>query len=277
MYQAYWGLSESPFRGHQSTRFFHQGPPQEEALARLHFLVDEHRGCGLLLGESGSGRSFTLEVFARKLGRIGRQSALVNVAQIDAHEFLWLLSGALGIEVTATASQFRLWRAVADHLAANRYQQISTILLLDDVDLARLDVLDQLVRLLQVDANGLGLLTLVLAARYDRLQRLGHELLELAELRIDLEGWQMDDTADFIKRSLADAGRTTPIFSQSALARLHEVTGGIPRRVKQVADLALLAGAGENQVHIEAPTIDAVFQELGVVISASSPAISGGR
>ena len=64
---------------------------------------------------------------------------------------------------------------------------------------------------------------------------------------------------------MADAGRSTPIFSPPALARLHDLSAGIPRRVKQLADLALLAGAGQGLVQIEPDTIDAVYQELGVV------------
>ena len=50
---------------------------------------------------------------------------------------------------------------------------------------------------------------------------------------------------------------------------MHELTGGIPRRVKQLADLALLAGAGRNLVQIEPDTIDSVYHELGVVVPAS--------
>lgn len=38
--------------------------------------------------------------------------------------------------------------------------------------------------------------------------------------------------------------------------------------MKQLADLALLAGAGQNLAQIESDTIDSVFRELGVVTSA---------
>jgi general secretion pathway protein A len=67
-----------------------------------------------------------------------------------------------------------------------------------------------------------------------------------------------------VKQSLAEAGRSTPIFSEGALRRLHELTGGIPRRIKQLADLALLGGAGSNLAQIEAELIEAVYQELGI-------------
>jgi general secretion pathway protein A len=265
MYHAYWGLGESPFRGSLDPRFFHQGPTQEEALARLHFLVEQSRTVGLLLGEPGSGKSQLLEIFAEQLGHINRQSAVIELVGASTHEFLWLLTARLGIETPRDARQFQLWRALADHISANRYQQIATVLLLDDADEAHADVIDQIGRLAQLEMSRESPLTIVLTAQPQRLSRLGTRLLELAELRIDLEGWEADDTATFVRSALNQAGRSAPIFSEGALRRLHELSGGIPRRVKQMADLALLAGAGQNLVQIESETIDSVFQELGVI------------
>jgi len=270
MYQSYWGLGQAPFRGHLDPRFFHQGPTQEEALARLQFLVEEHRTLGLLLGEAGTGKSLILEIFARSLGRVSGQSAKLSVAGLDPHGFLWQVAGQLGIESASTATAFALSRAVTDHIAANRYQQRATILLLDDADTARPEVNDQMAWLSQLDTSRDARLTIVLTAQPERLYRLDPRLLELADLRIDLEGWDADDTAAFVKQALAKAGRTTPIFSEAALVRLHELTGGIPRRVKQMADLALLAGAGGNLPQVEPATIDSVYRELGVV-SADGP------
>ncbi|MGB7587709.1 MAG: hypothetical protein WBM00_03270, partial [Solirubrobacterales bacterium] len=216
-----------------------------------------------------------LEVFARALGHVGRERALVDLVGIDPLEFLWLLAGQLGIEISSAAPEFALQRAVTDHILANRYQQIATILLLDDADEARADVLDQIARLAQFDVSREARLTIVLAAQPQRVHKLGVRLLELADLRIDLDGWEVDDTAAFVKRALAEAGRSTPIFSEAALGRLHELASGVPRRIKQLADLALLAGAGQNLAQIEPNTLDSVFHELGVIVPASQLAVSG--
>ena len=69
MYQAHWGLQESPFRGDLDPKSYYQSPTHEEALARLSFLVGQHRRLGLLVGPSGSGKSLLLEVFAQQLRR----------------------------------------------------------------------------------------------------------------------------------------------------------------------------------------------------------------
>ena len=57
MYETYWGLAESPFRNLLDDRWFYESPSHEEVLARLHFLVDQRRLCGLLGGPRGTGKS----------------------------------------------------------------------------------------------------------------------------------------------------------------------------------------------------------------------------
>ncbi len=277
MYGSYWGLAESPFRGGFDARLFYQGIAQEEALARLHFLVDEHRAVGLLFGIAGSGKSMLLEMFARALPAFGCQRALVNLSGIELDQFLWLVGSQLGVEVSRTASRFSLARALEDHLVANRYQQMSTVLLLDDADEASAEVLSEIARLAQLDMVRDARLTVVLACQAAHAGRLGPRLLNLSELRIDTDGWDADETAAFVKRALAVAGRSTPVFGEAALLRLYEHAGGIPRRVKQLADLALLAGTGQNAAQIDAATVDSASEELGIAPSLGRLAESAPR
>ena len=94
---------------------------------------------------------------------------------------------------------------------------------------------------------------------------LGRQLLELAELRIDVVPWEQSDTEDFLNSSLVHAGRQSPTFADPAVALIHQLSGGIPRRITQLADLALLAGAGAELQQIDAETVESVYHELGVI------------
>src|SRR5690242_7280459 len=114
MYQAYWGLKDSPFRGALDPRRFYAGATQDEALARLYFLVDEHRPLGLLLGDPGSGKTLLLDVFARQLGLVNRQTARISLLGIDVHELLWTLGAQLGASVRSEMPQFTLTRHIDD-------------------------------------------------------------------------------------------------------------------------------------------------------------------
>jgi general secretion pathway protein A len=265
MYQTYWGLRESPFRGCFAAEFFYQSPTHEEALARLQFLVDQRRRMGLLIGPAGSGKSLLLEMFAMQLRRNGRPVAWLSLLGLEPDEFLWQLATAWRLNPAPAASVGVLWRLVTDRLAEFRCQQLDTVVLLDDADQADHRVLTHVTRLARYDASPEMRLTLVLAGQPEGVRKLDAHLLDLVELRIDVEPWDKTDTQEFVAESLARAGRKSPLFAEPAVAKLHELAHGIPRRISQLADLALLAGAGQNLQQIDANVVESAYQELAGV------------
>jgi general secretion pathway protein A len=90
-------------------------------------------------------------------------------------------------------------------------------------------------------------------------------MLDLAELRIDLGPWEPNDLNAYLKSALTHAGREGSLFAESAVARLHELTQGIPRRVNQLAELALLAADGRGIGEIDAAMLDSICEELGTI------------
>lgn len=265
MYQSHWGLRETPFSTCLAPRFFFEGPVHEEALARLHFLADARRRLGLLLGEPGSGKSLVLEVFAAQSRRQGRAVAALNLAGADPAGALWQLLASLGVNPDAGEPPWALWRRLADRLAEHRYQQLTTAVLLDDADQAPAETLALIGRLVRLDPLPEARLTVVMAACPAGVERLGRPLLEKAELRIDLGPWDPADTEQYLGESLARAGRDKPVFEAPAMERIHDLAGGIPRRVNQLADLALMAGAGRGLARIDAETVEAACRELGAL------------
>jgi len=265
MYPSHWGLRESPFRNCLDPRFFYQSPTHDEALARMHFLIEQRRRLGVLLGVSGSGKSMLLEVFAEQLRRLGTPAARISLQGVTPDEFLGQLATAFQLNPGPDDSRASLWRAIIDRLSEYRYQQVGTAILLDEADTANVEVLSQVSRLAAFDLSAQSGLTILLAARPESLKHLGSRLLELAELRIDVEPWQQSDTEDYLSTSLAQAGRETPVFDGSAVSRLHELSHGIPRRVSRLADLSLLAGAGAELDEIGAEVVESVYDELGLI------------
>jgi type II secretory pathway predicted ATPase ExeA len=264
MYLDYWGLREKPFASDQNPKAYIPSSTHEEALARLHYLVDSQRRLGLLLGAPGGGKSLMLKVLAKQLRRPAVQTALLSLQGLSAREMLWRLAACCGLHPDQGASSFELWRLISDLLAANRCQGITSVVLLDDADSASVEVLEQVVRLVRGEPSSPSLLTVVLAGRSNRTSAMGPQLLELAELRIDLAPWELADTESYLQSGLRRAGGKDSIFSTEALLRLHELSAGAVRRVALLADLALLAAAGGRLPAVDAYTVEAVYDELGV-------------
>lgn len=266
-YWSYWGLREAPFRVAADSQTFHLSPTHEEALARLHFLVENRRPVGLLCGERGSGKTLVLHRFARELRRAGVVAAVVPAFAAGVDEVLGSIMAGLALGPGGDESVQRRWARIADRLLERRYQQVSTVFLCDDADHAPPESLALVSRLLQLDAAPEMGLTVVLASDTNGMVRLGSRLLEQVELRVELEPWTAEETVEYVERSLAQAGRRESVFEERALERLYELSAGQPRRVGRLADLALLAAAGQERRSIDEQTINAVARELTVELS----------
>jgi len=260
MYQQHWGLSGPPFAGGVDTKRYYDSPSHNEALARLLFLIENGRRVGLLLGPAGSGKTLLLRVLAERVRRQGHCGLFVPLMGVPVDQLLPTIAAQLDPSSPA-GDVLRSWRTLTDKLTEHRYQGIQTVILLDDVDQTEPGVPAQLLRLAELDPTSRAPLTLVFAAAT---QQLGTRLLDLCPMRIELEPWDERDTAEYLSTTLDRAGRRQPAFDAPALARLHQLSGGVPRRLEKLAELSLLAGAAQQLDEVDLETVDAVNEELSV-------------
>jgi len=262
-------LEKSPFSSSLERRLFFEGATHREALARLRFLRANRR-LGLMLGEPGMGKSLLLKVFENQCRRQGCAVASVNLLGLSTREFTWQIASQLDAAVRVEDDQLRLFRQLSDQIVVNRLQGISTVVLLDNAHQAGPDLLAQLVRLTQLDAASPNPLTMVLATCEAQAARLGEQLLELVDLRIDLEPWDELDTIGYLQLAQVQAGCQRPLFDDDSLSEIHRLSAGNPRQVNRLADNALLVGAGQitGSEIIDVETVRAAHAELSSPVRA---------
>ena len=258
MYQAYWGLSQPPFSAEAVGESLESSAVHTEALARLDFLRESACPFGLLLGPAGGGKTAVLTEFAVRAERAGTPVALVQAAVAD--ELALLVPLAHGLKIDADGGSMQLWRRIADRFEELKLESLSAIVLLDDLDRAGSKVLLFVERLLALGAG----LTIVGSGRPETARRIGPRLLNQVALKIDLTPWTEAETREYLASSMTKAGRKQAAFDSAATRRLFELSGGAPRKVNQLAQLALVAGAGQQLVQIDEATIEAVEDELSV-------------
>jgi general secretion pathway protein A len=272
---AHWGLSYAPFRSCGDGLLFHAIESGEEALARLHFLVEERRRFALVAGISGTGKSTLLVRFAGELRRGGAAVALANLTHVEPRELVWELAIGLGAMAEESAPLFRQWRILGDRLAELRYEQRAAVVLFDELGQASSDALGIVTRLVNFAPGSPLPLTVVAAANSDAIARLGRRLSDIADLRVELPAWTLAETTDYLQTALQTAGARQTIFETDAIAGIQQASAGIPRRINQIADLALLAGAAQALGSIDSQTIEAVCGELGFHANDGRAAFSG--
>lgn len=266
MYEAYWELPETPFDNAVDARWFYESEPHGEALARLFFLIEQHRRCGFLSGPSGTGKTLLLQLMVREVRRTQRDVAFVDLYGLSAPEALWRLATALDLAPPDTAPVRNLWRAVDDHLQGARMAQSQTVVVFDHLDQADNDCLQLLSRLLSYDGGQSRWLTVITSCRELSLPRQMDDLRDRIDLRVELQPLDPAHTATYVRETLRKAGCPRQIFADDALDNMFELTKGIPRQINRVCDLSLLAGMGEQKEVIDATTVDSAVRELEVAI-----------
>lgn len=267
MYHEHWGLERSPFAGGEAPPLFYEGESQTEALARLRFVV-RGRQNAMLLGERGVGKSLLARRFADQCRREGGDVAAVNAAGLSPREFLWQVAAQLAVGPAPTDDVPRLFRRLAEYAAAARWRSSAAALLVDDADQAGPDVRAQLLRLLGLRTSAGGWLALVLAASGPTCNRVGEDLLEAIDLRIDLTPWSEAEMTGYVQHALLEAGGEQPVFQDEALSAMFLLTDGLPRRVNRLADHALLGGAAAGLEMIDAGMIEAAHEAIGWTATA---------
>lgn len=264
MYHAHFGLTATPFTSQPVAANYVPTAGHEEALARLEFLSETQSGLGFLVGPPGSGKTLLLEVFGRNQRRKGMAAAVVSAAQTDVAELQFSMAAQIGASLPGWQTPSRLMRMLSDRLAELRYDQTSTVLLIDDLDRVGPDHL-RIVDELLAGLPQTPLLSVVLAATYEAVERLPASLAQRADLRIEVLPWDMEDVRQFLTSRLAKCGcSSSSLFDDGAVCVLFEASEGNPRRLGQLANLSLVAAAAKQLSSIDADTVEEVCRELCV-------------
>jgi type II secretory pathway predicted ATPase ExeA len=217
---------------------------------------------GALLGESGVGKSMVLRVAAKQLVRRRWVVVPVDALAATTRELLWQIACGLKTAPREDTDVAWLWRQIADRVIEHRMQQVGTVLLVDDAGQAGPDLMMQFARLARLDPAASARWTIVLAAEPAQAARWNETLRNLVDLRIDVATWNREETIGYVQTALVEAGRFEPVFEESALAALHDLSRGLPRQVARLADFALVAGAAASVETIDAAIVEGANEEI---------------
>jgi len=259
----YWGLKASPFPMRPALDSVTSTPSQEEALARMEFLVHNRGSGGLIVGAAGTGKTLLLALFAELIRPVA-ETYRFSVVGLDDVTLIARLAEATGMKPIPSRNPLRLRQTIEARFAAAAYQGRPWVILLDDIAEASPKIAVALTYLshLRWDAGPAPLL--FVAARHATLHRVPRQCLDLLDLRIDLEPWEEDGVQTYLIQRLQAAGQDDwqAVFHAEAMHRIAALSRGIPREVNRLADLSLTAAAGANVRPIDAETAQAVFDEL---------------
>jgi len=263
MYLEYFGLTQKPFSKTPDPAFLYPSRQHAEALARLSHAVEE-REIAVLTGEVGVGKTTLTRALVDAFAERCRFSLVVNPALPPA-QLLSAIAGGFGVAPARRKAE--VYAALGEALEALDGQDLFPVVIIDEAQLlAGRAAFDELRLLTNLTADDRALVGLLLVGQPElggRLHRQGGEAFaQRVGVAYHLGALDLAETEAYLRHRLEVAGRRALLFTREAVEAIHARTGGLPRRVNQLAHNALLEAFGRDAEAVDAAAVEAAAADL---------------
>jgi general secretion pathway protein A len=267
MYAEHFRLRHEPFSIAPDPRFLFMSAQHREALAHLLYGVGGGGGFVLLTGEIGAGKTTVCRCFLEQIPAQCRVAYIFN-PKLTVPELLQTICEEFRVELPRDSGP-----GVKGHVdALNRFllaahaRGENAVLIIDEAQSLSPEVLEQLRLLTNLETAERKLLQIVLIGQPELRAMLGQPGLEQLAQRViaryHLGALSADETAQYVKHRLVVAGGTKLPFEREAMARLHALSGGVPRRINLLADRALLGAYSQGRRKVDRATLEGAAREV---------------
>jgi general secretion pathway protein A len=276
MYLKYFGLNAKPFAMNPDPAFLYASEQHSAALTMLEYAIESQASFCLLTGEIGSGKTTLIRHLIRMLGDQVTVGLVSNTHQSFKSIHPWALS-ALGI-VPADDSDIAQYEALTDFVIREYGGGRRTLLIFDEAQNLPIRILEELRLLSNVNSESdVALQTLLVGQPELRTKMARPELLQFAQrIAVDfhLQSLSLKEATAYVRHRLRIAGGSEDLFERRAVKLIHRKSGGIPRVMNQLCDLALVYAFAERRDRVGAGLVAQILKDRHVgraaPLSASS-------
>jgi type II secretory pathway predicted ATPase ExeA len=242
MYLSHFSLDEKPFKISTDPRFLWLGEKHKEALATLRYGILHGDGYVLVTGDVGTGKTTIASALMNELGD-EVIAAKIPYPDVETLDFFRLILTAYGM-TGDFGSKGGFLTCFDSFLRSSHAEGKRVVLIIDEAQRLSGEHLEELLHLSNIEENGGRLFNLVFVGQNE----LNHILLEESHralrqrvaINYSLGPLTEDEARQYISHRLRVAGCDRHIFSLEAVQEVFRFSGGIPRLINVVCDLALL-------------------------------------
>jgi len=266
MYLEYFNLSERPFSITPNPLFLYMSQCHREALAHLLYGLGEGGGFVQLTGEVGTGKTSLCRCLLEQVPD-NVDLAVVFNPKVTAFELIATVCDELRIKYEHKDTSIKkLTDVLNQYLLEAHARGRRTVLIIDEAQNLSADVLEQVRLLTNLETATEKLLQIILIGQPELRALLQREdmrqLAQRVTARVRLEPLNREETGAYIRHRLHICGATRPIFNKSAVDRIHQLSGGIPRLINVLCDRALLGAYTEGKLQIDRRIVRQAAKEV---------------
>ena len=262
--QTHYGFGRMPFGRDLAPQMLHRCAGHNEAVARISWCISE-RALGVITGEVGSGKTVATRAATATLDASRHTVIYIGNPAVGARGLYTAIVTALG--GVPRFHKASLIPQTADALAAEENERGKrVVVVVDEAHLLTPDQLEEL-RLLtnaEMDSHSAFACLLIGQPTLRRRIKLGTfaALDQRIALRYAMPPMTPTETTAYIAHHLNLAGRADTLFTDDAVALIHQVSRGLPRTVNNLALQALVAAYATNKAIVDESSARAAVTEI---------------
>jgi type II secretory pathway predicted ATPase ExeA len=265
MYKKFYGVTHHPFEKDLEPDKLFGSQAAGELEARLKYLL-QLRGIGLVTGEVGSGKTSICRKVGASLHTGMYRLFYVSLTTGNVTDIYKSIAWEMGLTTERSlAALFRSIRQEVERLCLE--SKIRPILIIDEAQYLRNDVLENLRLLTNYETDSQNRLCMIFVGQAELRRRLSlsvHEpLSQRIVMRYHLSGLEREELHPYLKHRLELAGTQMELFTQPALEALFQATNGLPRKVNLLAHFSLNIAALQKTQEVTAEHIQKAVEETG--------------
>ncbi len=267
MFDNFYGLTGKPFQLTPDPEFYFRSITHRKALSYLGYGLAQGEGFIVITGEVGSGKSTLVAHMMESLDESQVTVAQIVTSKLDGEEIVHVVARSFGLDIEGHDKATALTE-IESFLHEEAREGRRCLLVMDESQNLSVSALEELRMLSNFQLGNHPLLqTLLLGQPEFRATIQSDPGLEQLRQRViaahHLEPMQKGEIESYIIHRLKKVGWDgNPAFDQRVFTELYEASGGIPRRVNQVANRLLLLGAVEERSRIDAAMLQNVLAEM---------------
>jgi general secretion pathway protein A len=267
MFDDFYGLTGKPFQLTPDPEFYFRSITHRKALSYLGYGLAQGEGFIVITGEVGAGKSTLVAHMMASVDPAQVSVAQIVTSKLDEEEIIHVVARSFGLDIEGHDKATALG-AIESFLHDEARAGRRCLLVVDESQNLSVSALEELRMLSNFQLGSHPLLqTLLLGQPEFRSTLQTHPDLEQLRQRViaahHLEPMQKSEIEPYIVHRLQIVGwNGNPAFDQRVFTELFEASGGIPRRVNQIANRLLLLGAVEERGRIDSSMLKAVLDEM---------------
>ncbi len=282
MYHEFFGLKEPAFSIAVNPRYLFMSDQHREALAHLLYGI-QNGGFVMLTGEVGTGKTTIIRCLLEQLPE-NTDIAIILNPTANAPELLCTICDELGVSyISDELTVKNLTDALNEFLLDNHRKGRKTVLLIDEAQLLKVPVLEQIRLLTNLETTTEKLLQIMLVGQPELKKLLARPALRQLSQRITarfhLEALTPAETKAYIHHRLKVAGlpdHQRP-FSDAIIKKIHEFSGGIPRLINVLCERLLLGAYAQNQHNIDKQIFASAAKEVAGTATHQEEKVAAAR